>query len=181
MRAGIEPLREFDAATGMKYQGLSDAQAPAFEERIQAYKAGDPNAGAEIVGIVAAAARDRPDLVGPLLRNIEEFGGPELYKKARAAVPRDSDVDKQVSQGETRRVGAAVQAQDVFMMKNMVIDTMSFDGKVTDQAGRAELARIAGTPDHPQQELAKKALMEITQRSGNIKSLPKGSVFGGGR
>jgi hypothetical protein len=70
------------------------------------------------------------------------------------------------------------------MLKNMVISTMSPDGRVTDQAGRAELARVAGDPKHPQQALARKAIADIANANYKKRvdaALPQGSVFKGGR
>lgn len=172
-RAGYQAIVDYDApshaqeaggsASSVKYPGLSRAQEAPFEERLQAYKGGDPHAGEELVAIVAETAAKRPDLAKPLLRNLREHA-PNLYTAARASVPKNSDVDKQMAYEENIRVGTGVTPHD--MLHATVINSIKDDGTVGDVNGYRELARRAGTGD----PIARKALADIARAGGARKA-----------
>ena len=173
-RAGAAGAAEKAKSDGtLKYPGTSPAQVAPFEERLQAFRKGDTHAGDELIAIVKETAVDRPDLAWTMLQNIEQQA-PKLYPAMRAAIPKDSEVDKRASIAANRAIGVAAQAQDVDMLKNMVINTMGPYGNVTDHDGYAALVRVKDNPNHPQHEMAKKAIADIVARSGNIKMTPRG-------
>lgn len=164
---------EAENAQSMKYPGLSKDQDDAFGGLVATYKKGGPagqRAGEELVAKVVNAAKDRPDLAVPLLHNLRDQA-PGLYTAARAGLPKDSDVDKQMVYEEQNR--AAQQPMPVADVTHWVIATMREDGTITDQDGWRELGRRAGTGDAE----AKKAMAEVIKASNTRKTLPKGSVF----
>jgi hypothetical protein len=143
------------ASQSEKYKGLSKDQEAPFEALLKAYQAGDPLAMDAIVERVRDEAVNRPGLVDPLLRNIQEHGGRKLYVAARAAVPKGSDIDNRMTIEENLRIG--VGKTNTPKLVNEVMSTVTFDGKIGDQEGLAELGRLAGKGD----PVAKKALLDI--------------------
>ncbi len=151
-----------------RYLGLSKEQEAPFEERLQAYKKGDPRAADELVGLVKDAALKRPDQAIPLLHNLREHA-PKLYPAARAAVPKDSEVDKQMVFEENNRIGTAMEPTDALVTS--VLRSINNEGKVTDEAGYRDLVIRSSNGD----AIAKKALMEIVKQSGVNRTLPRGN------
>lgn len=158
------------SASSVKYPGLSRQQEAPFEALVSAYKSGDKNAGEDVVRTVAELSAKRPDHVVPLLHNLREHA-PSLYTAARAAVPKGSKVDEQMSYEEQSRIGAGVTPSE--SLGASVLSSVRRDGTVGDEEGYRELARRAGQKD----PVAQKALMEVVKRSGSNKTLPAGSVF----
>ena len=169
-RRGSDAPQSGTAGT-LKHPGLSADQVAPHEKLLQAYKKGDASAGDELKRLVVENVNDRPDLSWAILQDIEQ-NAQKLYPAIRAAIPKDSEVDKRATIAANRAIGVAAQAQDVESLKNMVINTMGPYGNVTYHDGYAALARIKGDPMHPQHDLAKQAIMDITSRSGNIKMAP---------
>lgn len=166
---------EAESAQSVKYPGLSKDQDEAFGGLVATYKKGGPEgqrAGEELVSKVVNAAKERPDLAIPLLHNLRDNPATkELYVTARMAVPKDSDVDKQMVYEEQNRVATApLPAQDA---ADMVIATMKDDGTITDWNDWRELGARAGRGDAD----AKKAMAEVIKASNTRKTMPKGSVF----
>jgi hypothetical protein len=152
----------------VRYLGLSKEQEAPFEERLQAYKKGDPRAADELVGLVADAAKKRPDQAIPLLHNLREHA-PKLYPAARAAVPKDSEVDKQMVFEENNHIGTATLPTD--MLVSGVLRSINTEGKVTDQEGYRDLVVRSANGD----AIAKRALLDIVNQSGVNKTLPRGN------
>ncbi len=164
---------EAEAAQSLRYPGMSRAQEAPFEERLRAYKNGDKRAGEELVALVAdAAAKNRYDFAVPLLHNLRDQA-PSLYKAARSALPKDSDVDKQMAFEETTRIGNSFT--DSVILRNQVLNSIDDTGQLGDKEGAAELARRAGQGD----AIAKRALVDMAAQIGANKTLPRGSVFRG--
>ncbi len=163
----------------LRYPGLHKTQEPLFEERLQAYtKKGDRQAGDELVLAVKTAIEDnRPDLAVPLLHALRDNAPKELYKAARAAVPKDSEVDKQMTSEENMQIAPAVTPPATLFQQ--VLGSIKADGTIGDTAGWTEITKLATMPG-PYQEPAKKAWAEIVKQSGHNKSLPRGSVFNKG-
>lgn len=158
----------------LRYPGLSVDQEAPFEERLQAYKAGDVRAGDELITTIAEAAATRPDQALPLLRNIRTFGGETLYAAARSAIPKGSEVDKVITQEDTQRVGVAMI--DTPMLAQQVLSSVGKDG-IGDTEGLRELGRRAGQKD-PE---ARRALAAIMTRKAAPPPEPvKPQVFGAG-
>ena len=154
------------AASSAKYPGMSRAQEAPYEDLMRKYKAGGPEgkrAAEEIVATVAQAAAKRPDFIVPLLHNLREHA-PQLYTAARAAVPKNSQVDEQMTYEEQARIGTAGEAPD--MLGATVLNSIKDDGTVGDIEGYRELARRAGRGD----QMAKKAIGSIVAASGSRKS-----------
>lgn len=168
---------EAENAKSVQYPGLSKEQDPEFDALLGAYKAGDAKAGDALIAKVANEAAKRPDFAIPLLHNLREHAR-KLYPAARAAVPRGSEVDKQMSYEENQSIGAAAQYRvNPGMFIQGVIDSVDSNGKVADEEGYRELVRAASRKD----PAAAKALMDIISLSGNRKTLPPGAVFRGGK
>jgi hypothetical protein len=156
-----------DPEESVKYRGMSRAQEAPFEERVRTYKAGGiagKEAADDLVGTVAQLATKRPDYIIPLLHNLREFGDERIYNAARAAVPKGSKVDEQMTYEEQTRIGTAGEAPD--MLGSTVLNSIKDDGTVGDKDGYRELARRAGTGD----PMAKKAISSIVAASGSRKS-----------
>lgn len=168
---------EAQNAQSVKYMGLSKDQEAPFEERLQAYKAGDKRAGEELVLAVKDAAESgRTDLAVPLLHNLREHAPKTLYQAARATLPRDSDVDKQMAYEENIQIGTGVTPTP--MLSQTVINSIDAQGRVKDIDGYRDLGKRAGEGDLE----AKRAILEIAKQSGYNRTLPRGSVFNkGGR
>ncbi len=165
---------EAEQSQSLKYHGLSKDQEPEFEQLLRAHKSGDKAAGDQLIGMAGAAAQNRPDLAIPLLHNLREHA-PTLYTAARAAVPKGGEVDTQMDMEENNRIGSSTTATPI--LASTVLNTMDSTGKVTDVEGMRELTRRAGAKDL----MARKALLDIVNQSGKLKTLPQGSVFRGGK
>lgn len=165
-------------AQSVRYVGLSKDQEAPFEERLQAYKKGDKRAGDELVALVSEAAKSgRADQAIPLLHNLRDHAPKTLYQAARAALPKDSDVDKQMAYEENMQIAPAVTPPG--MLFQQVLGSIKADGTVGDTSGMAEIVKLSTNPG-PHQEQAKKAFAEIVKQSGHNKSLPRGSIFNKG-
>ncbi len=169
--------RAADNSDSHKYPGLGAGQGAGFEDALKLYKGGDAKAGDQLIATVASNAEGRPQLAIGMLHNLREHASP-LYAAARAAVPKGSEVDKQMSLEENNQIGAAMTPGGTRVLAATVLNSMSADGKVTDQDGRNELVRISKTKGHPDSALAAKTLVDIVHLSGVRKTHP-GSVMGG--
>lgn len=172
----------------VRYPGLDEKQAAGFETLLRQYKTGTPAekaaAADQLVGIAASVAEKRPDLAVPILQNIEQHATP-LYAAARAKIPKTKgtpdnlSADERMTMYEKGRIGVA--GEPAMMLMNNVIGSIDSRGRITDEVGRAELARRAGDPTHPEHAVAKQALSNITRQVGVNKSLPPDSVFQKGK
>jgi hypothetical protein len=157
----------------LKYPGLGKTQEAGFDTYLKAYKAGDPKAGDALVAKVTTLASDRPDTAIALAHNIRDYA-PDLYTKMRSTIPKGGELDKQLDYEEKSRIGSSMVPTP--NLATAIASTLDADGKVTDQESWKELARRATSGDKD----AKRALLDITTRSQNIKyqkSLPAGSIF----
>lgn len=161
------------AANGsLSRPGFSDKQATDFDTLVASYKTGTPRgqrAGDLLVAQVANSADTRPELAAATLKNLKQYA-PELYVKARAAIPQDSDVAKQMDYEEKSQIGVAQIATP------MLVEQLRATGYSSDEIKR-ELARRA-TSD--KDKAAAAALLETVQQTSR-NNMPKGSVFRGGR
>ena len=178
--------QEAEQAQSTKYLGLSKAQEAPFEERLQAYKKGDPKAGDDIIRMTAEIAKTRPDLAVPVLQNLQQYAS-KLYPAARAAIPKDSETEQVISQQEINRIGVSDIKSE--LLAPQVLSSVGKDGNVEDVEGLKELGRRAAMLKDPsagplqkqQAQIAAQALADILQRKTINKSSPAGSVFRGGR
>lgn len=169
-----DKARAAEEGGSLKYPGLqSGEQEQGFDKLLTSYKTGNVKDGDALVAKVTSEAVARPELAAALAHNLREHA-PDLYVKMRAAVPKGSPLEGQLSYEEKTRIGAAQQPTP--MLAQQVISTLDQAGKVTDQEGWKELSRRAATGD-PE---AKRAIPEIVKQSG-IRKLPAGSVFREGR
>jgi hypothetical protein len=154
---------EAEAAGSARYPGLTREQEAPFETLVKAYRGGNEKAGDQLIAKVANEAAKRPDFAIALLHNLRDQD-PKLYVAARAALPKDSQVDKQMSYEEQSRVGAGIAPTNV--LAPMVARSIKPDGTVGDTEGYKELARRAGRGDPD----AKKAIVQLVEQAGRTRS-----------
>jgi hypothetical protein len=178
----LSPSHKEEAARAQstKYLGMAKEQEAPFDERLEAYKKGDKRAGEDLVAVIADAARPdkeggRIDLALPLLRALRDNAPTTLYQAARAALPKDSEADKQMVYEEKQQIGPANAPTP--MLARQVLTSVDDQGQVKDVEGYRDLFVRAGKGD----ATAKQAIFEINQRSGHNKTLPRGSMVKGGR
>ena len=174
-----EELAEQSLKGSQKFFGLGEAQGDHFGLNLDKWRKGDKSGGEALIGIVTNSADSNPEYAAAVLRNIQEHA-PGLYAAARAAAPKGSAVDKQMSYEENQHIGTSLQGATggVNMLFNSVAKTMDPRGHVRDQAARAEIVRIATQDGHPEQQEAKRALLDIVKLSGERKRHTSGVPTG---
>lgn len=165
---------EAERAQSVRYPKLSMEQEKPFDTLLQAYKKGSASAGDELVAKIVNSADSRPQLSVALLENLQQYA-PDLYTKARAAMPSESKAAQKIGESEKSRIGAAQVPTN--MLTTTVIGSINAEGKVLDIPGFNELVQRADRGDKD----AARAILEIVRQSGANKTLPRGSVFREGR
>lgn len=164
-----------------KYVGIGKDQEAGFDELLTAYKSGSPEdkkrAADQLVMFVVNSSEGRPDAAIGALHALDEHA-PELGRVAKSALPKGSDVEKQVAMEDTAKIARApVPPRE---LATMVIATMNDDGTVTAVADYQALSKRASAGDQD----AKQALADIWAAGSKRKqdrALPRGSVFKGRR
>lgn len=188
--AGDTPVGAFARETfpdkqSSKYTGLTEDQAAPFDTLLTAHKSGNKAASGQLIAKVIDAAEKNPELAISMLHNLEEHDH-GLYRVARAGLPKDGAADKQMTFEANSKIARAPRpTQEIAAM---VIATLGKDGEVGADDDYAELGRRAGREgtsfEEPGDKGAKKALSDIANANYKKKfdaSLPRGSVFKGGR
>ncbi len=143
--------------------GLSKNQAADFDTLLSSYNKGTPQglrAGEVLVAQIGTDATKRPELALALLRNLQQYSPHDLYQKARAVVPPDSDVDKQISAEETSRIATSPEVTP--------IDVLGQQLRVSgykDTTAKTEIARRAGDKDSRDRKAAAALLLEYLQET----------------